>query len=63
MEWAEGGETNIDNLIPLCSSCHSKVSHGLAEIRARGSAIEFSFIDGSRFLASVPRASGAGGVR
>jgi len=29
------------------------VSHGLVEIRARGSAIELSFIDGSRFLASV----------
>lgn len=49
-EWADGGETDIGNLIPLCSSCHSKVSHGLADIRINGGEIEFSFIDGSRYV-------------
>lgn len=49
-EWAEGGETDIDNLIPLCSSCHSKVTHGLAHIAITGGEIEFRFIDGSRYL-------------
>lgn len=27
-EWSEGGETNLDNLIPLCSACHALVTSG-----------------------------------
>lgn len=46
-EWADGGGTDIGNLIPLCSSCHSKVTHGLAHIEIVGGAIEFRFLDGS----------------
>lgn len=49
-EWAEGGRTDIGNLIPLCSTCHSKVSHGLAHITQEGPNLEFRFKDGSRFI-------------
>lgn len=49
-EWAEGGRTDMDNLIPLCSTCHSKVSHGLAHITQVGPDLEFRFKDGSRFI-------------
>lgn len=49
-EWSEGGKTDIGNLIPLCSSCHSKVSHGIARIVENGPELEFSFLDGSRFI-------------
>lgn len=49
-EWADGGATDIGNLIPLCSSCHSKVSVGVARITQRGPDLEFLFMDGSRFI-------------
>lgn len=49
-DWAEGGATDMDNLIPLCSSCHSKVSHGMARIERHGPDIEFIFRDGSRYI-------------
>lgn len=49
-DWADGGTTDLDNLIPLCSSCHSKVSHGLAHIERHGPNIEFTFLDGSRYI-------------
>ncbi|QYH20237.1 HNH endonuclease [Corynebacterium aquatimens] len=48
-EWADGGATDIENLIPLCSSCHSLVSHGSATIDVNGPMLEFSFSNGSRF--------------
>lgn len=51
-EWGDGGPTNIGNLIPLCSSCHSKVSHGLAHVVNNGENIEFRFLDGSRYVAT-----------
>lgn len=50
--WSAGGRTDIGNLIPLCSSCHSKVSHGLAHIANNGENIEFRFLDGSRYVAT-----------
>ncbi|EEI61855.1 HNH endonuclease [Corynebacterium glucuronolyticum] len=31
-EWQDGGETNADNLIPLCSGCHALVTDGLIRI-------------------------------
>ncbi len=57
-EWENGGSTDIDNLIPLCSACHSKVSHGLVSIKAVGRDINFEFLDGTLFVAEnrgVPR--------
>lgn len=57
-DWADGGKTDIGNLIPLCSSCHSRVSHGIASITPRANQLEFRFLDGSRFISenrSLPR--------
>ena len=31
-DWQNGGETNVDNLIPLCSGCHALVTEGLVKI-------------------------------
>ncbi|UIZ91327.1 HNH endonuclease [Corynebacterium sp. CNCTC7651] len=50
-DWANGGVTDIENLIPLCSSCHSKVSHGSASITPLGPDLEFRFYNGARFVA------------
>lgn len=57
-EWEYGGGTDIDNLIPLCSSCHSKVSHGVAHIQSKGADLYFRFADGSQFVSrnrAMPR--------
>lgn len=48
--WEHGGATNLDNLIPLCSSCHSNVSHGIAHIESAGPNLYFRFQDGSQFV-------------
>lgn len=49
-EWAEGGETNLENLIPLCSACHSRVTNGYVHITTNGRTIEFRFRGGRRFV-------------
>lgn len=49
-EWDEGGKTDMDNLIPLCSSCHSKISHGLAHIEAFGPDLYFRLKDGTQYV-------------
>ena len=49
-EWALGGRTDMDNLIPLCSSCHSQVSHGVITIESAGPDLIFTFNDGARFV-------------
>ena len=49
-EWEEGGETNMDNLIPLCSSCHAKISHGLAYIQPHGPDLYFRLQDGTQYV-------------
>ena len=38
------------NLIPLCSSCHSKINHGTAYVEAAGSDLYFKFSDGSQYI-------------
>ena len=40
----------ISNLIPLCSSCHSLVTEGYAQITRHGDEIVFDFGDGSRYV-------------
>lgn len=49
-EWEHGGRTDMDNLIPLCSSCHSRVSHGVITIESVGPDLIFTFNDGARFV-------------
>lgn len=49
-EWANGGMTDMDNLLPLCSGCHSLVSDGIVRIQRDGHNIVFSFQDGSRYV-------------
>lgn len=48
--WEDGGATDLHNLIPLCSSCHSRVSHGLVDIREVGGNIHFTFHDGAFYV-------------
>lgn len=57
-EWEHGGMTDLDNLIPLCSSCHSQVSHGVVTIERQGADLFFTFKNGARFVSrnrSLPR--------
>lgn len=49
-EWANGGLTDMDNLIPLCSACHSLVTEGYAQTTRHGDEIVFDFGDGSRYV-------------
>ncbi|QPK83488.1 HNH endonuclease [Corynebacterium qintianiae] len=49
-EWSEGGATDLDNLIPLCSACHSRISNGLVHITTNGRDIEFRFLGGRRYI-------------
>lgn len=49
-EWEHGGMTDLDNLIPLCSSCHSQVSHGVVTIERQGAELFFTFKNGARFV-------------
>ncbi|GAA3520067.1 HNH endonuclease [Corynebacterium pilbarense] len=49
-EWEHGGMTDLDNLIPLCSSCHSQVSHGVIAIERQGADLFFTFKNGARFV-------------
>lgn len=57
-EWEHGGMTDLDNLIPLCSSCHSQVSHGVITIERQGADLFFTFKNGARFVSrnrALPR--------
>lgn len=49
-EWANGGLTDMDNLIPLCSACHSLVTEGFAQVTRHANEIVFDFGDGSRYV-------------
>ena len=49
-DWATGGPTDLDNLIPLCSACHSLVSDEYIEIKADGPDYHFVFPDGMRHV-------------
>ena len=57
-EWADGGPTDLENLLPLCSSCHSLVTEGYLGIEKDGHDIHFSYRDGARYVSanySMPR--------
>ncbi|MDY5785727.1 HNH endonuclease signature motif containing protein [Corynebacterium sp.] len=49
-DWADGGTTDLDNLLPLCSACHSLVSDGFITILEEAGDIHFLFPDGSRYV-------------
>ena len=44
--WADGGETNLDNLVTLCSQHHRLVHEGGYGVHMRDGAIEFTRPDG-----------------
>ncbi|WP_235933603.1 HNH endonuclease signature motif containing protein [Corynebacterium qintianiae] len=49
-EWSEGGPTDLDNLLPLCSACHSLVSEGLVRIIKDFGDVHFLMPGGARFV-------------
>lgn len=49
-EWANGGHTDLDNLLPLCSACHSLVTDGYLRVIKEASDIHFIYRDGSRYV-------------
>ncbi|AWB83587.1 HNH endonuclease signature motif containing protein [Corynebacterium liangguodongii] len=49
-EWAEGGFTDLDNLLPLCSACHALVTEGSVRIMKEHGDIHFLMPDGARFV-------------
>lgn len=57
-EWADGGMTDLENLLPLCSACHSLVTDGYLETVKDGADIHFVYLDGTRYVSenySMPR--------
>lgn len=57
-DWADGGHTDLENLLPLCSACHSLVSEGYLRTVKDGPDIHFIYADGTRFVSynySLPR--------
>jgi hypothetical protein len=60
--WADGGETNMDNLVLLCRRHHRLVHEGGFGVRRNGAgAIEFSYPDG-RMMATGPASRFRGNV-
>ncbi|WP_115684626.1 HNH endonuclease signature motif containing protein [Corynebacterium senegalense] len=49
-EWADGGLTDLDNLLPLCSACHALVSDGWVSILKDGGDVHFVRADGTRYV-------------
>ena len=57
-DWATGGLTDLENLLPLCSACHSLVTEGYLQTLKEHSDIHFVYRDGARFVStnySLPR--------
>lgn len=57
-DWASGGLTDLENLLPLCSACHSLVTEGYLQTLKEHSEIHFVYRDGTRFVStnySLPR--------
>lgn len=62
--WARGGLTDCENLLPLCSRCHSMVSTGELRIAHHPTdthQLVFTFADGARYVSinrGLPRRTG-----
>ena len=57
-DWATGGLTDLANLIPLCSACHSLVTEGYLQTLKDDADIHFVYRDGTRYVSenySMPR--------
>lgn len=50
-DWADGGPSDLDNLLPLCSACHALVSEGSVTIKKDYGDVHFLMPDGARFVA------------
>lgn len=53
VEWLRGGLTNPENLLPLCSYCHSLVSRGIVQVAPdplNPARLVFSFRDGTVYV-------------
>ena len=51
-DWATGGLTDLENLLPLCSACHSLVTEGYLQTLKEHSDIHFVYRDGTRFVST-----------
>ena len=49
-DWAEGGTTDVDNLVPLCSRCHSLVTDGFIRVVKPGPTLYFRFASGEQWV-------------
>ena len=57
-DWATGGLTDLANLIPLCSACHSLATEGYLQTLKDDADIHFVYRDGTRYISenySMPR--------
>lgn len=50
LDWANGGHTDLENLLPLCSACHSLVTEGYLQTVKEDADIHFIYGDGTRFV-------------
>ncbi len=51
-DWADGGPTDLDNLLPLCSACHSLVSDNRITILRDGGDFHFLGPGGVRYVST-----------
>lgn len=49
-DWADGGPTDLDNLIPLCSACHTLTSDGAVKILRDHEDTHFLYPGGIRYV-------------
>ena len=54
-DWAEGGATDIENLVPLCSRCHSLVTDGFIRVVKPGPTLYFRFASGEQWVCEPGR--------
>lgn len=54
--WADGGATDLENLIPLCSACHALVTEGAVQVLKGQGEVHFVFPGGERWVARYGKA-------